>query len=255
MLPEQDWLSAAKRLAVGMRVRIRHRNETRANLVIANEADKWWAYCQRCHEGGVVEKEHVRLLDAQVSNPPSLTFPTDAVQVLGSEFEVQVERFLASKNMASEYLPPLWVSPKDKRLLVYDGEAWHGRDLTGRSPAKWLNYSDLQVSGEPGRITVVVEDLFSRFKTEWALRDEPDVHVLCALGTQAKPALIHKLMLIEKVIWFFDADAAGDAGAQSCTRRLRAFAPRQCRLRPPQGLDPKDMDCATIKEEVLQCCY
>ena len=77
MLPEQDWLDKAKRLAIGMRVRVRHRHESRPNMVIANEKDKFWAYCQKCKEGAVVQKEHV-LFGTSVtkadSSPPGTCF-------------------------------------------------------------------------------------------------------------------------------------------------------------------------------------
>ena len=54
MLPRQDWLDQAKRLAVGMKIRVRHQRERRANMVISNDKDRWWAYCNACKEGGVV---------------------------------------------------------------------------------------------------------------------------------------------------------------------------------------------------------
>lgn len=256
MLPEQDWLPQAKRLAIGMRTRIKHRQETRSNLVIANERDKWWAYCQRCHSGGVVEKEHVRLTDALITPDVSLVFPQDSMAVRNSEYEENIERFLLSKNMASEYLPPMRFSPSRKRLLVPCWDEWHGRDVTGKSPSKWLNYMNSQVVGRTEvRCTVVVEDLFSMYKTQWALRGTEGVGVLCALGTQDKPELIRRLMEVERTIWFFDADRAGDDGAQRGQLRLRAFGHKQVRLRPPEGKDPKDMDCETIRQEVLRCCY
>ena len=255
MLPEQDWLHKAKRLAVGMTSRTYHRNEGRANLTIGNMADRWYAWCHRCHEGAVVHKEHVRLTEALEVPDTSLVFPKDTVAVWNSEYEEPVERFLATKNMASMYLPPLMYSPSRKRLLLQSNGCWHGRDVTGRAASKWLNYSDAQITGDVGDNVVVVEDLFSMFKVRWALRDSPNLHILCALGTQDKPALVARLMNAERIIWFFDADKAGDDGAQRCQLRLRAFGHKQVRLRPPEGKDPKDMDCTVIKQEVMRCCY
>lgn len=66
MIHEHDWLQHAKRLAVGMRLRIRHGKERRLNMTVANERDRWWCYCQACKDGGVVHKEHVLLNTAAV---------------------------------------------------------------------------------------------------------------------------------------------------------------------------------------------
>lgn len=250
MLPEQDWLAQAKRLAIGMRVRVRHRNESRPNMVIANEKDKWWAFCQRCHEGAVVQKEHVLFGTSVTKADDILVPPTDLQRVWNSEYEEVVERFLISKNMASEYLPELWYSPSRKRVLVHE-HGWHGRDVTGKAPAKWMNYTGDHIVGVVGNVAVVVEDLFSYFKTKWALR-ESKYSVVCALGTQDKPALIQHLMRCDEVLWFFDADRAGDDGADAGIKRLRPFVSRQSRIRPPEGLDPKDISIAHIRALILK---
>src|SRR5574337_1075011 len=57
MLPQHEWLPHAKALAVGMKNRITHRNERRPNLVVGNAHDRFWAYCQACREGAVLEKD------------------------------------------------------------------------------------------------------------------------------------------------------------------------------------------------------
>lgn len=255
MLPEQDWLDKAKRLAIGMTVRTYHGRESRQNLTIGNLPDRWYAWCHRCHEGGVVEKDHVKLGTAPAIADTLPTFPTDSLAVYSSEYEEPIERFLASKCMSSEYLPPLMYSPTRKRILLKSDGGWHGRDVTGKAPAKWMNYSNTQLAGSTDKTTIVVEDLFSMFKVQWSLRGLPRMGVLCALGTQDKAALIARLMNVSRIIWFFDADRAGDDGAQRCQLRLRAFGHKQVRLRPPEGKDPKDMDCETIRQEVLRCCY
>lgn len=250
MLPEQDWLAQAKRLAIGMKVRIRHRNESRPNMVVANEADKWWAYCQRCHEGAVVQKEHVMFGAPSMQSDSIPVMPNDLERVWNSEYEVPVERFLTSKNMSSEYMPPLWYSPSRKRILV-DAFGWHGRDITGKAPAKWMNYTTDHIVGVVATKAVIVEDLFSYFKVGWAMRGT-QYSPVCALGTQAKPALIQHLMRCEEVLWFFDADQAGDDGAGAGLNRLRPFVSRQSRIRPPEGNDPKDMDIESIRNLILR---
>lgn len=250
MLHEHDWLQKAQALAVGMRVRVRHGRESRENMVIANAHDKWWAYCQRCHEGAVVQKEHVMLGSCTQSAPGiDLTIPKDIAQPEPYSFEeTTIARYLAKKHMDYLYFPEgVQYSQSRKRIMVQALGGWHGRDITDRSTSKWLNYSGQQIVGSvvPGGSAVVVEDLFSWFKVRWVLRGAGSVPV-CALGTQAKPALVQALMKCERVLWFFDADAAGDAGAEQGMRRLAPFVQHQRRLRPPDGMDPKDMDLRSL---------
>ena len=250
MLPQDEWLDKAKRLAVGMVIRTYHGREGRANLTIGNMPDRWYAWCHRCHEGAVVQKEHV-LFGTSVTKADDIpVLPTDLQRVWNSEYEEVVERFLISKNMASEYLPELWYSPSRKRVLVNE-HGWHGRDVTGKAPAKWMNYTGDHIVGAVDSMAVVVEDLFSYFKTKWALR-ESKYSVVCALGTQDKPSLIQHLMRCDEVLWFFDADRAGDDGADAGIKRLRPFVSRQSRIRPPDGLDPKDISIAQIRALIIK---
>jgi DNA primase len=56
---------------------------------------------------------------------------------------------------------------------------------------------------------------------------------------------------------FYDADAAGDAGYEKLRKRQRLFMP-VLRIRPPDGLDPKDMRIDSIRELIrstLQLAY
>ena len=251
MIPHEDWLDQAKRLAVGMKLRVRHRNEGRMNMVIGNDTDKWWCYCQRCKEGAVVEKSHVIL--GQVGGPvdTDVMLPPDITPLQHTEFEVPVARFLADKCMAFPYLPNnLYYSGSRKRLMLNIEGRWHGRDLTGRSTQKWMNYNNAKYVGHPGTNTVLVEDLFSMFKTRWAMRGDPSVHVMCSLGTGCHTPLVAALAgaaHVRNLIWFYDADEAGDDGVSAGTRRMNAYGIRQCRSRPPEGLDPKDMRCEDIR--------
>lgn len=248
-LPEKDWLPLAKRCAVGMRMRVRHGNENRANMTVANEQGRWWAYCQRCKQGGVISKEHV-LLGTPAYEPPVLTVPKDLEPVAGGEWEHTVGQFLASKNMMFPYLPPLWVSPSTKRLFLHDGQQWHGRDLTGRSNAKWLHFG-AKFAGEAGPITVVTEDIFSMYKVQFAMRESRTlVSVASTLAAQCGDAAALALKNCKAVVWAYDGDDAGDAGFEQARIRMRAFGVHSTRLRPPQGLDPKDMDCPSLRAAV-----
>ena len=257
MLPEHEWLAQAKRLVVGMKSRIKHRHEKRINLVIGNDPDKYWCYCQRCHEGGVVKKDHVLLGEAVPQGTDGCAIPDDLVYVLNSDYEVPVARFLATKNMALSYLPQgLCISPKNRRLVIgaYGADGMyqrHGRDLTGKSAYKWMNYDHARIT--PGQDSkhlspscIVVEDLFSMFKVRWACHNSgTKVSIVCALGTDIKDGLAAYLMNFSRTIWFLDNDPAGNSGVSSGVKRMRPFS-EQVAIYPPLGCDPKDMDCKDI---------
>lgn len=250
----EEWMHIAKRLAVGQGGRFRHGREDRMNLTVRNEPDRYWAWCHRCHEGGTVMKEHV-LLNAPIEESVSCEWPKDAVRIQGTEYEEIVAKFLANKGMDLMFLRDVLYSPKSKRILLdlrggLRDNGIHGRDITGRSATKWMNYLNTQVVGElPWRQpAVVVEDLFSMFKVQYAMRGSP-FQVVCALGTNVGHTLRSMLVDASSIIWFFDNDNAGDAGANTGMVRMRPWDIPQYRVSPPQvGDDPKDMDLGTIRE-------
>lgn len=249
MLPESEWLAKAKSLAIGQTDRVRHRQENRANLVIGNERGKWWGYCQRCKQGGVVEKAHVALRSAAPVEENILAVPGDMVPVIGSAWELQVSHFLIAKGMAYPYLPKLWVSPKVSRLLLQCGQSWHGRSLRGHSNSKWVHYDKASFTGIPDKITVVTEDLFSMFKMQYALRAYPNVSVCSTLGAGVSTEAALAMRNCHIIVWAYDADAAGDAGYRQAVRRMRGCVPgRQYRIRPPEGKDPKDMQIQELRD-------
>lgn len=224
-------------------------------MVIMNDTDRWWCYCQACKQGGVVMKDHVILTDGPRVDPRiERTPPTDIKPLARSEFEIPVTRFLVDKHMASLYLPDLHYSEARKRLLIKDDSGqWHGRDLTGNSPQKWLNYQAVHYVGvaKDGCPTIVTEDLFSMYKTRFALRQYPEYRVVCALGTGCSIYLTNFLMSSGSLYWFFDGDSAGDDGAAFAQQRMKPLVPRQFRVRPPDGDDPKDMSCEQIRAAIL----
>lgn len=249
MLPHDEWLDRAKRLAIGMRIRVNHRRERRPNMVIGNDADKWWCYCQACKEGGVLQKEHVLLNSVEIPEVVR-TIPSDMQPVLRSEYETTICKFLATKGMDLVYLPKLWYSVQAKRILLQDDGHWHGRDLTNKSPAKWLHYSSKN-AGSVGTTTIITEDIFSMFKIEYALRDMPEYSVFSTLGAGVSSASALALKDARHLIWAYDGDKAGDSGFDQGSKRMRAFSKTQRRARPPEGLDPKDMDCQAIRDMVI----
>lgn len=246
-LPQDEWLPQAKRLAIGMKDRVRHLRENRPNLVISNQRDRWTAYCQKCKEGGVVMKDHVLLTGPTVVTAADLVLPRDIKPVIGSEFAETVGRFLASKGMMFPYLPKLYYSETARRMLLQDDAGkWHGRDLTGKSDRKWLNYAHAQFVGTPTVRTAVTEDLFSMYKMRFALRDT-DWSICCALGASCGPASALALKNVRQLVWAFDGDHAGDEGFKQGQKRMRVFVPKQYRFRPPEGMDPKDMNSDAIR--------
>lgn len=249
MLPTTEWLDAAKRLAVGMRHRVLHRGERRPNLIIANEPDRYWAYCQACKEGGIKLKEHVQLGANIQHSTVDLCEPDDKMPVLGSEEEIPIARFLATKGMDFMYLPPVWYSKRTGRILLHALEhGWLGRDVTGRSPAKWLAYSKPKFLGHASatRIAVVTEDAFSWYKVAYALRDEP-IDVICALGTGITDALVLELIRGRAAVFMFDGDRAGWDGAAEGVQRMRGMGIPSCARCAPDGKDPKDLSCGDIR--------
>lgn len=229
-------------------MRHRHLSERRPNLTVGNERGHWWAYCQACKQGARLAKEHVLLTGgpARPLEEPARAVPTDLVRLHGSDWEMPVHRFLASKGMDASWLPELFVSPSFKRMCLQDGLGnWHGRDLSERSIAKWMHYSS-KWSGWIMPTTVLVEDLFSMFKIKRAMID-PAIGVVCTQGTGFSPASVLALKNCNRIIWAYDGDAAGDEGYAVGARKMRAFGPIQVRARPPENLDPKDMHLAELR--------
>lgn len=256
-LPDEEWLHHAKKLGVGSRTRLFHRKEGRPNLVVGNEAGKWWAYCQSCKMGGVVEKDHVRITGGKApASSTHLDLPRDSIPILElDEFSRDaVLRLLAEKHMDQMYLPPLYFSEQRKRMLVDTGQGWLGRDTTGHSPQKWLTYDGSlwlgKQYGDDATQAVVVEDPFSYYKVRWALREQPDITVYCALGTVVRPSLRLTLLPHTAVILFFDGDTAGVVGAKREARALRGLGVRAVARCAPDGFDPKDLTIEQIKEYI-----
>lgn len=250
MLPSSEWLPHAQRLSVGMRVRMRHRNESRANMVVANNVGKWWAYCQACKEGAVVNKDHV-LLTQEVFEPASAVMPVDVRPVMGSEYEETVGRFLIGKGMMFPYLPSLHYSTSAKRLMIQDeAGCWHGRDMTGRSNRKWMNYNGARFVGSPAKFTVLTEDLFSMWKLRYATRGIKDLSVCCTLGAGVHDTAVLALRNCTRLVWAYDGDEAGDAGYTQAMRSLGIWGQQHRRLRPPQDKDPKDMTIHWLRNAV-----
>lgn len=251
-LPNEEWLSIAKRLAVNQKTRVRHRNEQRVNLVVGNDADRWWAYCQSCKAGGVELKSHVLLQPVKETLAQRLTLPKDKVPVLALDPYLRdaVLGFLASKGMDVMFLPELWWSSSVNRILINTGyDTWIGRVMQENRGDKWLTYNDPKFLGQctGKRVAVIVEDPFSYFKLRWvSLHYGAGVDVFCSLGTRIRDPLQVVLMKHYGTAGvFYDGDSAGYSGAAFESKRLKAFGLSVWHETAPDGKDPKDL---TIQE-------
>ena len=255
MLPEHEWLSKAKTLAVGQKVRVKHRNERRCNMVIANDRECWWCYCQACKEGGRADKTHVLLGGPAIVENHTQPIPHDAVPLYeSSELAPAVERFLIGKDMdfayLLDYMPRLSVSRK--RLILKDLVGNHiGRDTSDKSNAKWVEYTPGMASfvaraWATSECCVIVEDAFSACKLAWCAGLSP-VTIVAALGTDIQPKLAQYLSTFSKLAWFMDDDEAGIKGINTGMRYMRPFVDSQVVLTlRGDGCDPKNLSCDVL---------
>lgn len=235
---------------MGRQDRLFHGREKRPNLVIGNLPDRWWAYCQNCKQGGVVQKEHVRLgVASPEANKSNLTLPCDLARFgdLDEATLHALSTFLASKGMDAVMLPPLWYSCTRKRILLQLNEGWIGRDVTGNALEKWLTYTRTTQylwCQRDSSTAVVLEDAFSYFKVIWA---DPSHNVMCALGTGIKPSILLKLSTQQRTYFMFDGDAAGYKGATEGVHRIRGLGGLAHECCAPLGHDPKDLTAVQIR--------
>jgi hypothetical protein len=255
-LPDEEWLPLAKRLAVGAKNRVHHRSERRPNMVVGHEQGYYWSYCQACKEGGRRDKDHVRLVAVEPARSRELSLPSDLVEVRSSSETLRaIGAFLARKHMDFAYLPEMYFSRERMRLLLRDYAGnYFGRDLTERSPQKWLHYKkvDFASPSAPQATTallnVIVEDLFSAYKIQWAMSDT-GVHVYCSLGTRISDSLMLRLTRAAvPACIMYDGDGAGIAGADYELPRLRSFGLPVRRISTPLGFDPKDLTIDQLRQ-------
>ena len=258
-LPHNEWLAKAQALPVGQSKRTYHNEENRANLVVGNDVDRWWAYCHRCHEGGVLMKEHVDLSQAVQQQERVMPWPADAVPYGTDPVISQYAwRMLLPKGIdLHSMLPgvPMYTSKEQQRLIVGSAQGWLGRALGNVQP-KWVAYRS---PGKPVPVyavhphdtvqgtVVLTEDYFSALKIRWSTYGRLLTGVAC-LGTSLHTRLLAALLACDRVLIAFDGDSAGRDGTVAVARRLRALGKPVTELRVPDGLDPKDMRSDQIKE-------
>lgn len=229
MLHPDEWLKEAKRLPIGRSARVYHGAEHRPNLVVRNLPDRYTCYCHRCHDGGVVLKEFVKVQAPVVAVENTLSLPSDAVALSAStqsSYLSKVVGLLHSKGLSfptvAGYNPRY--SPSVNRLLLDVPGQTIGRAL-GSSCSKWVRYNATTSYVAPRGISVhggrffLCEDAFSALKAAFYLPD--GWYPIAMLGTELHKDLLTVLLTADLVLLAFDNDDAGIAGAIKATRKLR----------------------------------
>jgi hypothetical protein len=265
-LPKSEWLHFAQSLAVGAKASVRHGNESTCAMNVANQPDRYTAYCHRCHDGGVVMKDSVRLtvaahkrsyeMDPGPMWPVLVSTPNPNVPI------AQIVGFLHSKGMTLDMFttPPMY-APQAGRLIFDTADAKMGRDITGAVNRKWQEYKRYNaynrakaVPFTDHKVFVFTEDYFSAVKAQFYC---PSAEVLCVslMGTKLSNDLLLQLMHAKprKVVLLLDNDKGGWDGEPTIARGLRAVEVPVI-TRWPSSKDPKNMNAqwwANFYEELL----
>ena len=257
MLHPDEWLREAKKLAIGRSARVYHGAEHRPNLVVRNLPDRYTCYCHRCHDGGVVMKEYVKVQPV-VQRDSTLELPNDAVPLNPDAPNAHLSKvvgLLHSKGLSfpvvAKYNPRF--SPSANRLLLDVPGQTIGRSL-GTSTAKWVRYNAQCSYVAPRGVKVhggrffLCEDAFSALKAAFYLPD--GWYPIAMLGTELNKDLLHLVLSSDLVVLAFDNDDAGVAGSIKAARKLRllgtAFKYAWCSV----GCDPKNESAQWFIEAV-----
>jgi hypothetical protein len=261
LVQKEHWLKAAKRLPVGATDRIYHGAEKRPNLVIRNMQDKYTAYCHHCHQGDVQMKEAVRFQIEPEAEKSKKGIPSALIQyhMWDESLKRRIMEFLISKDMALGFFSTIYpkYNPEDQRLVFETPDQIVGRDMTGKSKSKWFTYMSNYSFNRAARrsfddkVIVLTEDYFSALKLQYVFSSLPRFHdylAVSAMGTRLNTDLTVQLIKARKTIILFDGDAAGSEGAVafSSAFKILDIPYEDWTLCMPTGLDPKNLDTATI---------
>ena len=260
-IPREEWLDQAKRLAVGTKARIRHRFESRDNLMIFNNADSWSCWCFACNDGGKVLKQHPALLpEATPDKGSCLPLPDDcrALQEVSEALQHRCYAYLLIRGIDPDRMltgMDVLVSAKTQRLcLEQQDKAYTGRGIDGQK-IKAMTYKN---DGKPpvfaihpqdsqdfsGKHVVLLEDYLSTLKVRFA---EPTVQAVSVQGSSISAVLVAKLLKAARVSIMLDGDPAGIKGSQKIFRSIKGLI-RDVRIIPtPTGKDPKNLNVQTIR--------
>ena len=259
-IPQEEWLDAAKRLAVGTKARIRHRFESRENLMIFNNADSWSCWCFACNEGGKVHKQHPVLLpEATPGKGSALPLPDDCVPLQRASEALQRTSYayLLIRGIDPDRLlqgMDVLVSPKVMRLcLEQQGNAYVGRGIANQK-VKAMTYSEGKAptfaihpqdsEDFTGRHVVLLEDYLSTLKVRFA---DPSVQAVSVQGSSINAVLVAKLLKAARVSIMLDGDPAGIKGAQKIFRSISGLIRNTRIISTPTGKDPKNLSVQTIR--------
>lgn len=261
MLPKEEWLGDAQKLAVGQKKRVRHGFEASAAMDVYNNADSWSAYCHRCHESGRVVKVHQSIL-RRVEEPDRVTpVPATVMRFTdATQYEQQrMWRLLCEKGCPPGVIPEelLWYERSVNRLMLVQSGQSLGRALDSWRTPKWLPYGAWH--GKPmvwqtragAGVTVLVEDALSGYKVAKAIdtyAPQSSVRVIATLGTRITEAFL-PYVVQDTILCMYDGDKAGLDGFLAMRKRVRVWGKPVLDLRPPLG-DPKNNDLATLAERL-----
>lgn len=259
MIPLDEWLHLAKKVAIGSSKRVYHKHETTPAMTVKNLPDRYTAYCHRCHEGAVHLKEHAALSPINVQ-AKFMPWPDDAVLFANAAVweQMKVFEFLVTKGIDYSTMlkdVPMYLSNKHGRLIIGTGQGWIGRALRGQVP-KWATYGKPAVFGigvaeSISKRVVLVEDYLSKIKGQWAV---PEVTWIACLGTRPHQKLIAAMIAagVESIGIMFDGDKAGNSGYAEAAKRLKGLGFKVDRIDTPSNCDPKDLTHEQLRR--LVCC-
>ena len=221
---KDEWLSDAQRLQVGESKRIYHGAESRPNLVIRNEPERWSAYCFHCKASASVLKHRVETVQFQrdsINTYAAALAHRLPLSVLQRDVQLQIMKFLISKGMWSSLVEPYLkgVIQSENRLLFNVGTAWLGRDYTGVRQPKWLTYNEGEAYLKGSEILFLTEDILSAIK----IHHLTGVSALALQGTVLKTKHLATAVQHKTVVLAFDSDTAGVTCTMAAKKRLQTL--------------------------------
>lgn len=253
------WLREAQALPVGRSKRIRNpaNPSARASLVVRNEVDKYSAWDYRYNSRDCVYKRTVYdTAEVMASNGADLPTNLRPLTELPTYLQDTLVKFLLKKGVTPQMFGKndLTYSAKSGRLVVkveaLDGTFYLGRDLTGRSNAKWIRYKGGErkthaIMYGSGSGVVLTEDYFSAVKINYAT----GLTAVALLGTMLRNEVALMCTEYPEVIVWLDGDEAGIRGSHKACKDLRALVGRVAEVNI-YGYDPKDLTIKEIKSTI-----
>ena len=251
-MADEQWLRAAKRLAVGQTERFRCCGRTAA-AVIRNEPDKWTCSCFRCKSYHSERKQYAQLAVPEVLGR-ELAAPQDLKPLpeLDAGLQQFLYGFLIQKGIWPQMAGDVYYSEQYKRLVwKLSTDSYIARALHEYQQQKWVMLGKslqwVQLGGT-GMVTVLTEDYLSALKVQQVSEkySSQAVQAIALLGTRLPLGLKAQLIKEGKpVICMLDDDIAGWNGAASIIKQLKPFVPVHDRH---LNVDPKAAQCSQIIE-------